>query len=217
MTVDYELESDFTSGVSLSPTDFDIEVFTDTKNLGNLNFIGNPGTPEDHYITYKSDNISGSIPITTSEICYTIDNQTVGSNNITLSGSIYDSPSEISNISIDSGSINIRYINNNVGVQANSFIFPAPSYSIIPYFNITGDTDEELNISLGLTRTGQLTKAWSFEENIYDLNTLIQKDSTSDDISTFSKDVLYFPYSCKVKTVIVDKGVYLLNVDHMIQ
>jgi hypothetical protein len=156
-----------------------------------------------------------NIPITTSNIYYTINNSTVGYG-ITLSGGIDDSSSEISDISIQSGSININYTNNNAGVESNSFTFPDPTYSIIPYFNITGDTDEELNISLGLTRTGQLTKAWSFEENIYDLNTLIQKDTTSY-VSTFSKDVLYFPSSCKVSTVIVDKGVYLLNVDHMIQ
>ena len=205
-------------GQTLSPSDFYTSIQVNQEEWDSskhLDFTSGTGTVNDHHVTYKCNNISGQIPITTSNVSYNISNQTVVSN-IELSGQIGNTEKEITDIAIESGGFSIQYNTDDTRIESDSFTFPSPDYSIIPSFTILGDTDEEMNIPLGLTRTGRLTKAWTFEDNIYDLNKLISKNSSSD-LSTFSKDTSYFPASTTVDTVIIDKGVYLINVDHNIQ
>lgn len=97
-----------------------------------------------------------------------------------------------------------------------SFTFPDPTYSLITSFTLQGDTDEDTNLQLGLNRKGDAVKAWTFENNL--LGAQISKVTGSAGPSSFENACVYFPETGKLASpLILDKGVYLINVDHMVQ
>ena len=85
-------------------------------------------------------------------------------------------------------------------------------YQLNSSFSLFGNTDEELGLRLGLDRTGEAKKAWTFGQNLYQTS-MPDKNTTDTKTSTFEKNAYYYDETAVGNDLLLDAGVYLITAD----
>lgn len=139
-----------------------------------------------------------------------LDNLTVGQITLYDSYPSFDSRGEYEDTTVTPFDFTVVLKPQFSSLQFKTTLQNKADYIVYPSFSLIGNSDEKLNVTLGLNKQSIAKEAWTFQSNLYQT---CMPEKNIKRVSSFEKNACYYKQSDQGEDIVLDAGTYLITVD----